>query len=61
MKDMVAKRRMIGNVKLTEHQVREIRNKYANGRITLKSLSREYGISLEGIHGIIRRRTWKHI
>jgi len=61
MKDMVAKGRMIGNVKLTEDDVREIRTQYATGGITLKKLAREYEVSLEGIHAIIRRRTWKHI
>jgi len=49
------------SVKLTEAQVREIRNKYANGGITYKQLALEYGVSLQQISHIILRKLWRHI
>jgi len=50
-----------GRVILTETQVREIRNKYANGGITQQQLALEYGVERTTIGSIIRRRTWHHI
>jgi len=47
--------------KLTEAQVREIRIKYANGRISQRQLALEYGVHQATIFRIILRRTWSHI
>ena len=47
--------------KLTETQVREIRNKYANGGISYQQLALEYGVSKAHIGYIISRKTWSHI
>jgi DNA-binding XRE family transcriptional regulator len=50
-----------GSSKLTETQVREIRNKYANGGIKQRQLALEYGVSQQSINYIIHRKTWSHI
>ena len=47
--------------KLTEKQVIEIRDKYANGECTYKQLGGEYGVVLSAIQKIIKRDSWKHV
>lgn len=47
--------------KLNDDLVREIRKKYAAGRITHRQLAKDYGIAHSGIFGIIKRITWKHV
>ncbi len=44
--------------KLTEIQVKEIRAKYANGNITQRQLSIEYGVNPSAINNIINGRRW---
>jgi hypothetical protein len=44
--------------KLTEIQVKEIRAKYANGNITQRQLSIEYGVNPPAINNIINGRRW---
>jgi hypothetical protein len=48
-------------VKLTEQDVREIRNLYAHGLVTMYELARMYGVTRPAIGYIIRRKTWSHI
>ncbi len=48
------------NVKLDEQRVREIRNRFANGE-TQVSLAKEFGVSFQNIHLIVRRKKWKHV
>lgn len=50
-----------GNSKLTEIQVREIREKYIPREYTLKILAEEYGVELNQISRIINNKLWKHI
>lgn len=50
-----------GLAKLTEPQVREIRERYANGEGTYLALAREYGIAKKNIGAIVRRETWRHV
>ena len=47
--------------KLTEVQVLEIRNKYAESTYTHTKLGTEYGVARPTISYIINRKTWKHI
>jgi hypothetical protein len=50
------------NAKLTEAQVREMREKYAQGGTSYWKLALEYNISsADTIHRIITRKTWTHI
>lgn len=47
--------------KLTEHDVREIRTRYANGGITQNKLALEYGVNNSTLNRIILRGRWSHI
>lgn len=47
--------------KLTETQVREIREKYAEGVVTQQKLGDEYGVCQAAIWQIITRKVWKHV
>lgn len=49
--------------KLTDIQIREIREKYGNGwnGENLRSLAMAYGVSHEAIRLIVGKATWKHI
>lgn len=46
---------------LKEHQVLEMRAKYAAGGTTFADLGREYKIDDGGVAKIIRRQAWKHL
>jgi hypothetical protein len=46
--------------KLTDDDVREIRNAVASGR-SQYGLANEYGVTNVAINAIVHRRTWKHI
>ncbi len=47
--------------KLTETQVRAIRQDYTQGLHTYPTLALVYGVSASAIRSIINRRTWKHL
>jgi hypothetical protein len=47
--------------KLTEQQVREIRDKYIPRKYSLRKLAKEYGVSEPNIYMIIKYISWKHI
>lgn len=49
------------NAKLTDTQVREIRQKYQKGKISYDALGREYGLSGSCIGLIIKRKTYQHV
>jgi len=53
-----ARGRMVGGVKLTEAQVREIRTIYANGGILQSALAARYGVSGGTVGEIVRRKIW---
>lgn len=48
------------NAKLTENDVRRIRERRANGE-RFVDLAREFGVSGETIQRICRRQSWKHV
>ena len=48
-------------VKLTEHQVIEIRTLYATGSYSQPQLARRFGVDQAQIWRILHRRSWKHI
>lgn len=50
-----------GKRHLTPEQVMAIRDKYAAGGVTLKSLGDEYGVSFVAIHLAVTRKTWADI
>jgi len=47
--------------KLTEQDVRAIRQEYAHGDITTRQLAKRYGVHQSNICHIIHRRKWRHI
>jgi len=47
--------------KLTEKQVKEIRNKYIPRKYTLAMLAKEYNVSHATILKIIKNKSWKHL
>jgi len=57
----VLKGEEIGNSKLTEKEVLEIRSKFKPRVVTRKILSKEYGVSEATIKEVVNRITWKHI
>ncbi len=49
------------NSKLSESDVREIRDRYADGEVTQTALANEYGVSQFAIGTIVRRETWVEV
>lgn len=47
--------------KLTEDNVRAIRQRYASGGITQQALADEYGVGNSVICTIVKRKRWKHV
>lgn len=47
--------------KLTENQVREIRQRFVAGGVNYPQLAHEYGVNKATISDIVNRRYWKHI
>jgi len=50
-----------GSAKLSEATVREIRERYATGGITLAALGRDYGVTYTQIRFIVQRLLWAHV
>ena len=50
-----------GRARLTEDQVREIRELYATGATTYRNLSQVYGVSEATVQFAVNRKTWRHL
>lgn len=50
-----------GRAKLTAEQVYEIRERYAQGDISLPKLAEDYPVTFSAIHRIVIGETWKHL
>lgn len=48
------------NAVLTENEVRTIRQKHADGR-SIRSLARDFGVSVEAARKVVVRKTWCHV
>lgn len=46
---------------LTEEKVREIRKLYAEGKLSLKRLAQQFGVTDGTIYQIVSKKTWKHV
>lgn len=46
---------------LTEAQVREMRHLYQPWKMSCSKLAKMFGMTKDGVHSIIARRTWKHV
>ncbi len=53
--------RRAGNCKLTEQQVREIRDFYQLGSMSVNGLAKRYRISQKHARAIIHRRSWRDL
>lgn len=49
------------NAKLTDVQVKEIRNSYKKGIVSYKELGKKYGLSESSIAAIVKRETYKNV
>jgi len=58
---VVLKGEEIGNSKLTEYEVLEIRAKFIPRQYSRVVLAKEYNVSEATIKDVLYRRTWKHI
>jgi predicted XRE-type DNA-binding protein len=47
--------------KLTESDVLEIRQRYANGRLTQRELAEEYGVDPSRISHVVNNKGWLHV
>jgi hypothetical protein len=56
----VARGERLPHSRFTEEDVRDIRKKHVAGA-TMRRLAKDYGVSFGAIHGIITRRTWRHV
>lgn len=66
MKDAARKGRLRygerhGMSKLTDRQVLEIRQRYADGLITCAQLGEEYGVSRRTINDVVCGKLWRHL
>lgn len=64
--DMVNKNRQArgeghGRSKLTEDEVREIRDRYIYRKVTLHQLAEEYGVYYTVIHKVVTREIWASV
>jgi len=50
-----------GYSKLTEEQVREMRERHAKGDISMRALASEYGVSSSNVSYILSGKGWKHV
>jgi DNA-binding MarR family transcriptional regulator len=50
-----------GSSKLTAKQVRRIRDLYAAGDETCRSLGEKFGVSPQTVHNIVERVTWQRV
>jgi group I intron endonuclease len=57
--EISSSRKMKTNAALTDDQVIELRNRYANGGVTIRSLAKEYGLILSTANAIIQGYTYK--
>lgn len=52
---------LIGNAKLNDDAVREIRKMYSEGSGTYRTLGKLFGVDKSVIGDVVRRRTWNHV
>lgn len=47
--------------KLDPEKVREIRNAFSSGKVTISSLADAYGVTTPTINNVLNRVTWKNV
>lgn len=66
LRDAAAKGRMhpgerTAQAVLTEDLVRELRRRWVPHVVSIRMLSREFGVSESAVYGAVSRRTWRHV
>lgn len=56
-----SKGEIVGTSVLTEREVLQIRGKWETQKYSQDALAREFGVSQNTIHKVVRRVTWQHI
>jgi hypothetical protein len=51
---------MAARSRLSEEQVRSIRERHAAGGVSMRGLAREYGVSHPAVAAILHGRSWRH-
>ena len=51
----------IGSAKVTDEEVREIRQIWDNRKMSQREIARRYGVTQVAVHHIVARKSWKHI
>src|SRR3990167_815457 len=59
--DRIARGERAGAAKLTEQDIKTIRNEFSTGQISQGKLAKRYGVWQPTIGEIVRRKTWAHI
>lgn len=59
--ETVARGERSGAAKLTERDIRRIKERYAKGDITQQELARQYGVHQSNISVIVSGKAWKHL
>lgn len=59
--DSILRGERVGSSKLTEEQVRDIRDRYANTDTSQEKLAAEYGVIRESIRDILKGKNWAHV
>ena len=49
------------HAKLTEADIREIREDYASGKVSQSKLAEEYEVTQATISSIVLRKSWRHV
>jgi Autographiviridae endonuclease len=59
--ERTARGEAVNTAKLRENEVREIRQAYAAGGVSMKALAIRFGLNETAVFKIIHRKTWKHL
>jgi len=58
--DRMKRGELARSAKLTEQKVLEIRSRRARGQL-LKDIALDYGITLQTVHAVVSRQSWRHV
>ena len=59
--ELVLKGEKIGNSKLTEEQIKQIRERYIPRKVSLTMLANEFHVAFQTVSKIVNNKSWKHI
>ena len=59
--ELILKGSQIGNSKLKEEIVKQIREMYIPRKMSLTMVAKEFGIAFQTVSKIVNRKSWKHV